>query len=462
MKLMRCTAVAALAGLVLSGCAGSVGGGGGAGGGTTLTFEANATQGGKNASFVDWLENWVTPKFQERMKARGQDVNLRFVASGVEDEQYKTKISLDLKSGRGSDIIAIDGIWVGEFAQAGYIKPLDQQLGAQVNQWEGWKHIPQSVQGGMSFEGKRYGTPLGTDGRVIFFNKELFAKAGLPADWQPKTWDEIIAAGEKLKQLEGVTPIQLNAGTSAGEATTMQGVLPMLVGTGHEVFENGKWQGNSQAVRDVLDFYKRIFDGGLGDAKLQQQPQGRDESFQRFAKGEIGILFEGDYLWRSVINPQGGIAPMRNRDSAVGWALIPAKQPGSGVRGQDYVSMSGGTGFVVNPNSRHSKLALELLQVMGSVDGGKASSQFGAAGITPRTDVNAQVLARDPLMNFIGQKVLPITIYRPGLAAYPQVSVALQKATGDIVAGRSVEEAAGRYQGELEKAVGGSANTVTD
>jgi multiple sugar transport system substrate-binding protein len=314
----------------------------------------------------------------------------------------------------------------------------------------------------MSFENKRYGLPQGTDGRVIYFNKKLFAKAGLPADWQPTSWDEVVAAGEKLKSLDGVTPIQLNAGTSAGEATTMQGVLPLLVGTGHEVFENGKWQGDTQAVRDVLDFYKRVYGGGLGDTKLQQQPQGRDESFQRFAEGKIGMLFEGDYFWRSVVNPAGGIAPVSDRETSVGWAMIPSKTKGAGVRGQDYVSMSGGTGFVVNPNTKHTKLALEMLKIMGSADGLKAAVKFDAVGITPRTDVNSQVLADDPMLDFIGEKVLPITVYRPGLAAYPQVSVALQKATGDIVAGKSVEEAAGKYQTEIAKAVGGTANVVSD
>ena len=65
-----------------------------------------------------------------------------------------------------------------------------------------------------------YGVPSGTDGRVIFFNKKLFAQAGLPADWQPTSWDDIITAGQTLKaKLPGVTPIQLNGGVAMGEAT---------------------------------------------------------------------------------------------------------------------------------------------------------------------------------------------------------------------------------------------------
>ncbi len=81
-------------------------------------------------------------------------------------------------------------------------------------------------------------------------------QAGLPADWQPKSWDEILQAGQKLKTLSGVTPIQINGGTAMGEATTMQGVLPLLVGTGTTIYADGKWLGDTPKLRQVLDFYQ--------------------------------------------------------------------------------------------------------------------------------------------------------------------------------------------------------------
>ncbi|MFD2351773.1 hypothetical protein ACFSTC_24610 [Nonomuraea ferruginea] len=106
------------------------------------------------------------------------------------------------------------------------------------------------------------------------------------------------------------TPIQINAGTAMGEATTMQGVLPLLVGAGAEIYSQGKWTGASQAMKDVLGFYERIYGGsGLGDPKLQQEAKGRDKSFTQFADGKIAILLEGDYFWRSVIEPNAGVAP---------------------------------------------------------------------------------------------------------------------------------------------------------
>jgi multiple sugar transport system substrate-binding protein len=426
----------------------------------TLTVAFNAAPGGKNAQEADWVTNWVIPKFVEAEKAKGITAHVTFQPSGVGDEDYKSKLALDLRSRSGADVIALDGIWLGEFAEAGYIKPLQDVAGAAVNDWDGWAQIPDSVQQLMSYNGKRYGISSGTDGRVLFFNKKLFAQAGLPADWQPHSWADIITAGQKLKSLAGVTPIQLNAGTAMGEATSMQGVLPLLVGTGATVYAGGKWQGDTAAVRDVLGFYQQIYASGLGDRTLQQEAKGRDESFAKFAKGKIGILLESDYLWRGVVEPKQGVAPMADRDQTVGYALIPAKTPGGGIKGQDYVSMSGGGGRVINPNSKFPQQAWDLLAFMNSAEAVKAYLA-GSAKITQRTDVNNEVLSGDPMLSFIAQKVLPLTAFRPGLAAYPAVSQALQQATLDVVTGKSPADAAAAYGKAVEKAVGGPANVST-
>ena len=128
-----------------------------------------------------------------------------------------------------------------------------------------------------------------------------------------------------------------------GEATSMQGALPLLAGTWAEIYSGGKWQGNTQHLRDVLTFYKDIYSHGLGNPAFQEAAKGRDESFAAFAADKIGVLMESGYFWRSVINPKGGVAHMSNRDADVGYAMIPAQKPGSWIKAQDFVSMSGGT-----------------------------------------------------------------------------------------------------------------------
>jgi multiple sugar transport system substrate-binding protein len=419
-----------------------------------LTITANDVAGGKNAAEAQWFTDWVIPKFVEQQKAKGVNATVKFDGIGSDDKDYKTKIALDFNTGGGGDVVSIDGIWLGEFAQGGQVKPLDDVVGKdKVDAWDGWKQVPDAVEVLGKFDGKRYGIPIGTDGRVLFFNKKLFAQVGLPADWQPKSWDDIITAGQKLKALSGVTPIQLNAGTAMTEATSMQGVLPLLVGTGKPIYDNGKWLGSSQSIKDVLGMYQRIYGSGLGDALLQQEAKGRDKSFAEFAENKIGILLESDYFWRSVVEPTKGVAKMADRNTAVGWAMVPARAPGSGVGNQDFVSMSGGSIRIINPNSKFPQQAWELLQFMNSFDATKARLA-GTAQLTQRDDVNREVLSGDPMLSFVATKVLPITRFRPGLADYTKVSAALQQATADVISGKSPDVAASAYQDALVKAVG--------
>src|SRR5690606_1411750 len=311
----------------------------------------------------------------------------------------------------------------------------------------------EAVQSAMSFEGERYGVPQGADGRVLYYNKELFAQAELPEDWQPTSWDEILETARTLSSLDGVIPLQLNAGTAMGEATTMQGVLPLLAGTGEEIYTDGQWTGASPGLTETLRLYQDVYGGGLGDPLLQQEAQGRDKSFERFAEGTIGILAESDYFWRDVIAPQTGLTPMADRDEDVGYALIPAAAPGRGLNGQDFVSMSGGSARVLNQATSHPDLAWELLAFMHSEEALTAFAEERTV-ITPRTDVNERVLANDPMLSFVAEEVLPLTSYRPGVAAYPQVSVLLQEATAAVVSGDDPADAAAAYEEGLAEVVG--------
>jgi multiple sugar transport system substrate-binding protein len=419
----------------------------------TLVITANDIAGGKNGDEAKWIQNTLIPDFVKAEAAKGITANVTFRANGVDDSAYKSKLALDLQSGTGDDVFALDGIWVGEFADAGYLKPLADVAGAQVDSWDGWSQITPSVQALGEYQGKRFGVPNGTDGRVVYFNKKLFAQAGLAADWQPASWQDIYDAAAKLKTLPGVTPVQWDGGVPMGEATTTQGFLPLLAGAGGTLWDNGKWIKPGKAFTDALGFYQKIYGGGLGDPVLQQDAKGRDKSFADFAAGKIGIYAESDYMWRSVVNPSGGTAPMAGRDTDVGYALIPAETAGSGVKGQSFVSYSGGSDWSINPKTKYPQAAWDFLAFLNSAAETK-SRIGGAAKITARSDVNQDVLATDPMLKFVNDKVLPVTSFRPSQAAYNDVSNLVQKAVADVVGGKNPADAAAAYEKGLEGLVG--------
>lgn len=430
-----------------------------------LTIASNAIVGGKNTANAEWLTRYVIPQFTAEEKAKGITVHLRFLGDGSDDGSYLQKQILQLRTGGGGDLLDIDGTDVGTFSESYLIKPLDEVVGHNtVAAWDGWNHIPTSVQQLDEFNGQRYGIPVTTDGRVLFYNKALFAQAGLPTEWQPHSWSDIIAAAQALQKLPGITPIQLDGGTAMAETTTINGFLPFLAGAGTLIYTGGRWQGNTAAMRAALGFYQQVFSLRLADPVLNEEAHGRDSSFAEFAANKIGIYPESDYMWRSILSPTVGNYPMPHRDSDVGYALIPAINPGAGVDGHDYVTFSGGAVRLVNPNTNYPQQTWDLLTFMASAPAMLAyEQQFlgGSRQVMPRSDVNDALLTGDPLMKFISTTVLPYTHYRPSEGHYTQVSALLQQATADVISGQPAALAAANYAQALAKIVG-EANVINN
>ena len=53
------------------------------------------------------------------------------------------------------------------------------------------------------YQGKLYGFPILSSARAFFYNKDLFAKAGLAGP--PKTWQEFVESARKIQALGGGT-----------------------------------------------------------------------------------------------------------------------------------------------------------------------------------------------------------------------------------------------------------------
>ena len=290
-----------------------------------LTMTCRCVADGVNTELVGWLLDTVIPTFEEAMAAEGKNVTVELVQFGGSDEQLKEQYALDLGVGGGYDVFSFDGFWVPEFVDAGLLKPLGEVVPA-ADEWDGWAHVSEGIQAILGYQGLRYGIASGTDVREVFYRRDLFEEAGIEVPWQPASWEDILAAGRTLKEAGVETPIQINAGTAMGEATTMQGWDMVLLGAGQHMydFDQAKWYVSGPAILDALNFYKAIYlDEELGDARLQLVADGRDRSFADFASGKIAILVEGDWFWRSAILNQVDEA---TRNEVITWAKMPAKE----------------------------------------------------------------------------------------------------------------------------------------
>jgi multiple sugar transport system substrate-binding protein len=418
--------------------------------------EIEITIGGISAGpELAWLQDSVKPAFEALMADNGRSVVVTPVEALGSGEDLRQQYVFDLSVGAGPDLMGFDGFWLPEFVAGGLLAPLTDVVGPHALEWEGWEVIPEGLQDIMGFDGQIYGIARGTDARVIWYRADLFEEAGLPADWQPTSWEELLDAARTIKaELPDVVPLQLNAGTAMGEASTLQGYMMALLGAGHHIydFEEDAWIVSSPAILQTLELFDTIYNQEeLGSSRFQLVQNGRDLSFEAFSNGEVAMLVEGDFFWRGPLAPETGNFAMENRDEVVRFALMPAMEPGSGYNGQDFVTISGGTGFVMNPNTADPELAWELLTYMFSVDA-LAELQALQPRIRARVDVP---VTGDETMSRMASDVLPLTTIRPQLPEYNRVSEQVQIMTERLVSGEMTpEEAMAAYDEAVTELVG--------
>jgi len=425
-----------------------------------LTISCHCIEGGSDSAQAIWLKKNIIPEFTAMMKAQGKDVSVKLKEFGGEDDQFAQQLALDFSTKSGSDIASFDGFLIPSFAEGGLLKPLNEVAGSEVDAWEGWKHIGDGTRALMAYGGKTYGVAIGTDVRMILTRKDILAKAGIDADhWQPKSWDELLDAARAVKKADPKSfPLQLDGGTAMGEATTMQGYWMALLGTGESVRDkDGKWIVSSPGILDTLNLYKTIYvDEALGDQRAQLLADGRNRTFANFRDGKTAMLIESDWFYSSVTGAGSEFA-VPDRDKVVGWAKMPAKQPGGGFRGQDFVTVSGGTGFVINPNTQHPAESWALIAFMNGKD---QLGQYDALeeAVRIRDDVPIKSSA---LLRAAASSLLPITTTRPNDPNYAKVSSEIQRMTESVISGElSPADAMARFKSAVT-AIVGAENTVS-
>jgi multiple sugar transport system substrate-binding protein len=399
-----------------------------------------------------WFNDVVIPSYISQAAENGKTVSVELIDYEFSGEEFREHLAVEFGSDSGTDVATFDGFWIAEFAEAGLLLPLNQVIGEEVNDWDGWEFL--GVQGNVTYNGERYGIPEGTDVRVIFYRRDLFEQAGIALPWQPNSWEEIISTAQTLKASGIAFPLQLDAGTYMGEATTMQGYFMLLLGAGAHIydFENQQWVIDEAAHLNALNFFKTVYlDEELGNLDFQLEEDGRNHSFLALRESQIGMYIEGDYLWRSIMNPNNVDYGIANRGEVIGWARMPAIEAGQGYRGQDFVTISGGTSYVINPNTLHPQESWELLQVIGGREAGQARQDYETR-VLARLDVE---ITGDAVLEDMVEEMLPLSTNRPLLPEYPLVSYEMQWMTELVITGEaSPEEALSAFETAVAEIVG--------
>src|SRR5665648_652534 len=128
------------------------------------------------------------------------------------------------------DIIYDDTFQIRSDAAAGYLQPIDEYVTA----WEDWDQYSDNVkQAGAGDDGVIYGVSTGTDTRGLYFQKDVFAAAGLPDDWQPGNWLAGDNAWPEWEDKMGFAAMPTQNGQAPG-FTSLSGGWTLAVGANCE------------------------------------------------------------------------------------------------------------------------------------------------------------------------------------------------------------------------------------
>lgn len=439
-------AMASAAALALGGCSGS-GDSGGGGDKNTITVVYSKTD---SFTVLDTLMVKAKKEFEESHE--GVTVNLQPITAT--DDDYKTKLQLQLSSpDTAPDVFYEDTFNVRSDVEAGFLLNLDSHLA----KWDDWSKFDEGAkQAGMGEDGSTYALPLGTDTRVIWYNKNVLEKAGVEVPWEPKTWDDILDMAKKVKDSQpDVTAFNMYAGTGTGEGTVMQSFYELLYGAGDGTGlyddKEGKWVIESEAFVDSLTFLKTLYDDGYAvspdkalDPNVWQAVFG-----EMFPQDMLGGTVEGSYtpsFWA-----EDGSYPWPEYADTMGVALFPT-QNGEAPGG---VTMSGGWTLAASAHTKNADLAFEFMSTVLNEENALWYA-VNNAQIAVRSDVAKEptYLEANPFIAQISESVA-VTHFRPANSDYPKISVAAQDATEAVITGQATpEEAAKAYDDAVKEIVG--------
>ncbi len=289
--------------------------------------------------------------------------HVSFEITILENEAFKSRLVTVMQAGEAPDLFQSWGggvLWT--FAEAGLVRNIAPELEGE------WRDTfaAQAALELFGRDGEYYGVPWtwGTVG--IFYNRALFAEAGLDPDSPPQTWTEFLAAVEAL-QAAGITPIALG--------------------------ERDKWTGHFWWVylaiqlggeQAFLDAYNR--DGSFTDEPFVQAGEYLQQliALNPFPDGYLGLgytdqasLFGNGLAAMELMGQWAPSVQAANSESGegigddLGWFPFPAVEGGLG--NPDDV-LGGGDGFAVGANAPDE--AIEFLRFLTEAENQRAGSEI--------------------------------------------------------------------------------------
>ena len=315
----------------------------------------------------------------------------------LENEAFKTKLTTVMQSGEVPDIFQSWGQGgMIEQVNAGLLKDITPDLDANGGEWRN----SLGALDAFAVDGKNYGVPWDMGAVTFWYNKDLFAQAGI--DTPPTTWTEFLADCEALKAA-GITPI------SVGEGDKWPGMhiwayLVLRIG-GPEAFaaaadmtdaRTGSFE--DEAFVQAGYELKKLVDGGY----FQEGFLGatHDEMNATFGNGLAAMELGGQWSPSVQAANSADLAGVAN----MGMFNFPAVEGGAG---QMTDIVGGGNGFAIGKDAEPE--AIDFVKYLTSVEN---QTVVAASNTGIPVAKGAEVGLVDPNMVMVSQAVANSTYYQ--------------------------------------------------
>ncbi|HPS79064.1 MAG TPA: sugar ABC transporter substrate-binding protein [Thermoanaerobaculaceae bacterium] len=283
-------------------------------------------------------------------------------------------------------------------------------------------------------DGKTWGVPWYVDTRVLFYRKDILARAGVTE--VPRTWAAWIEAMKRVKSSVGPDRFAILLPTDEWAQPV---ILAMQAGS--TLLRDGGRFGAFRApeFRHALELYISLFRDRLAPALGMNQVA---NVYQQFAEGYFAMYITGPWNlgeFRRRLPP--------NLQDVWATAPLPAERAGDWPG----VSLAGGSSLVVFGASKHQDAAWKLIEFLSEPS--QQGAFYALTGDLPavRAAWNGPALAADPLVRaFFTQ--LEHTRPVPKIPEWEQIAWRTAEVAEQALRGRiSVDEAAVTLDHEVDR-----------
>lgn len=391
-----------------------------------LSYAQKQQQVNLTGLFVDPEDRWkmLIPSALNELRMRHPNLNIQINYTVYPYNDARTEMLKSMANGTAVDLISLDQIWLGEFANKSYIVDLTNS----TKSWGGLSDWYQANLDGNLYDSKIYGIWAWTDIRSIWYWKDLLNQSGVDPN-SLKTWDGYIQSAKKLNsalEQRNISGIELVGGP--GSQNEWYPFLWMLGGeiitqkSGHPS-KGVYWFPTYNSTNGVkaLELFKQLIDANVKPITINFEKEFADKNYAEMLGGSwLPGYFPN--LTKQDIEDRIGMIPM-----------FPVPTDGT-----DTASIMGGWLLSIPQTSIHKDLAWELITIMLKPE--ILSPVLAKLGYLPTQVAIGEGPYSTPLRNSIPyyDELINLIYYghaRPNIPEYPLIADHVRQAIDAVYNG---------------------------